>query len=59
MLAIFGLAMLVPHFLLTNFVEIRAQLPTTIALLPAAMRGLQIGLASEVNRPGNTGGSGG
>ncbi len=37
---LFGLCMLVPHLLLTNFVEVRAQIGTILCMLPLAVQGL-------------------
>jgi len=38
--ALFGVLMLVPHFVLTEFVEVRAQLGIFVLLCPAALYGL-------------------
>ena len=38
--AFFGVLMLVPHFVLTNFLEVRAQLGIFVLLCPAALHGL-------------------
>ena len=38
---LFGLALLIPFFLTTNFAEIRAHTPILVLLLPAALVGLQ------------------
>jgi hypothetical protein len=37
---LFGLAMLLPHILVTNFVEVRAQVGTILCMLPLALSGL-------------------
>lgn len=37
---LFGLVMLIPHLLVTNFVEVRAQVGTILCMLPLALRGL-------------------
>jgi hypothetical protein len=39
-LAMFGLLLLIPHFLFTNFVEVRAQIGTMLCLLPLALWGV-------------------
>jgi hypothetical protein len=48
-LAAFGLLLLVPHFLLTNFIEVRAQMATALLMLPCAVRGLQVALGDHSN----------
>ena len=40
-MALFGVLLLVPLFIATNFVEVRAQMPMFVLLLPAAIAGLQ------------------
>lgn len=37
---LFGLVLLIPHLLLTNFVEVRAQVGTVLCMLPLAIYGL-------------------
>jgi hypothetical protein len=39
-LFVFGLVMLIPHLLFTNFVEVRAQVGSVLCLLPLATQGL-------------------
>jgi hypothetical protein len=49
----FGLALLVPMFLLTNFREIRAEMPVLVLLLPLALRG--VAMLSDSSTPGRGG----
>jgi len=39
-LAVFGLLLLIPHLMFTNFVEVRSQIGTMLCLLPLALRGV-------------------
>jgi hypothetical protein len=43
---LFGLVMLLPHLLLTNFVEVRAQVGTLLCMLPLAMHGIHAASSS-------------
>jgi hypothetical protein len=52
-LASFGLLMLIPHFVLTNFVEVRAQMATALLMLPGAVRGIQVALGGLSNDRGS------
>ena len=37
---VFGLILLIPHALVTNFMEVRAQIGTMLCMLPLALRGV-------------------
>ena len=37
---VFGLILLIPHILVTNFLEVRAQIGTMLCMLPLALRGV-------------------
>ena len=37
---IFGLILLIPHFLFTNFLEVRSQIGTMLCMLPIALQGV-------------------
>jgi hypothetical protein len=39
-LYVFGLLLLIPHMLLTNFLEVRAQVGTILSMLPLALHGV-------------------
>lgn len=43
----FGLALLVPMFILTHFLEVRAEMPIVVLVLPLALRGVQLLLSDR------------
>jgi hypothetical protein len=47
----FGVTLLLPLFLLTNFVEIRAQMPVVVLVLPLALRGLELLVVRNEGEP--------
>ena len=48
-LCVFGLLLLIPHMLLTNFLEVRAQIGTMLCMLPLALHGA-LSISKQVER---------
>ena len=50
-LCVFGLLLLIPHMLFTNFLEVRAQIGTILCMLPLALHGV-LSISRSVERTG-------